>query len=101
MTVIELTPAGTVKLCAAPVKEKLHVTVLATSEQPAGNAAAAEPANVNDPKLQSPTVATDSQTPTPRTRKTNQPTDRTAPKDIATHLPRHRPSVAHNSPQEP
>jgi hypothetical protein len=48
--VIELTPGGTVKVCAAPVKERLQVTVLAGSEQPGGNAAAAEPASVNDPK---------------------------------------------------
>jgi hypothetical protein len=93
--VIELTPAGTVKLCGAPVKKKLHVTVLATPEQPGGNAAA-EPANANDPKLQSPTVATDSQTPAPRTRDNNEPTHCAAPKDIATHLQRRRPSLAHN-----
>jgi hypothetical protein len=38
----------------------MHVTVLPDDEQPSGNAAAAEPASVNDPKLNtpSPTLAT-------------------------------------------
>ena len=85
-TVIEFTPNGTVKLCAAPVKEKLQVTVLAASEQPGGNAATAEPASANHPKLTRPTVATDSQTPAPRTRDDNQPTNCAAPKITATHL---------------
>ena len=57
---IESTPAGTTKRCAEPVNENVHVTVLDDSEQPGGNAAAAEPASVNDPKLNtpSPTLAT-------------------------------------------
>ena len=40
---IESTPAGTTKRCAEPVSENVHVTVLDDSEQPSGNAAAAEP----------------------------------------------------------
>jgi hypothetical protein len=84
--VIEFTPGGTVKLCAAPVKEKLHVTVLAASEQPDGNAAAAEPTSVNHPKLMTPTIATDRQTPAQRTRDENQPTTCAAPKVTATNL---------------
>ena len=72
------------------------MTVLASTEQPDGNAAAAELATVNDQKPTSPTVATDSQTPAPRTRDNNQPTDCAAPKDIATHFQRRRPSLAHN-----
>jgi hypothetical protein len=56
--VIEFTPDGTVKLCAAPVNENVHVTVPDAAEQPGGNAAAAEPASTNDAELNAPTVAT-------------------------------------------
>ena len=58
MAVIEFTPDGTVKLCAAPVNENVHVTVPDTAEQPGGNAAAAEPASTSNATLNAPTVAT-------------------------------------------
>jgi hypothetical protein len=76
--VIEFTPDGTVKLCAAPVNEKSQVTVLAASEQPGGNAAAAGPGSVNDPRLAKPTVATDSHALAPRTRDNRPPPDSAA-----------------------
>jgi hypothetical protein len=98
--VIESTPSGTVKLCAAPVEEKLHVSVLATSEQPGGNAAAAELASVKPPQLNRASVATDRRTPAPRTGDDTQPTDRTAPKS-SPRLQCRRPSLADNKCREP
>jgi hypothetical protein len=65
--VIEFTPAGTVKLCAAPVKEKLQVTVLAASEQPGGNAASAEPASATAQNPNNPESATRNPSTRPRT----------------------------------
>src|SRR5690349_321361 len=69
---MELTPGGTVKLCAAPVKEKLHVTAVAASEQPGGTAAAAGAGSARTP-----TAA--SQTPARRPVDATRPPDCTAP----------------------
>ena len=95
-TVIEFTPDGTVKLCAAPVKEKLHVTVLAASEQPDGNAAAAEPHKRQPPKADD----ADHRHRPPDTCTADARREPTHdPRCTQTHRhppPRSRPSLAHN-----
>jgi hypothetical protein len=65
--VIKLTPAGTTNDCAAPVIANEHVTTLEASEQPAGNAADAEPANATAHNPNNPAVATNNPTARPRT----------------------------------